>query len=65
MNEIVIRWVPEDIKTLHPDWSQDQCEAALKKVSKQLVSQSINSGWAVLETNFKERLWHRLSSVVR
>lgn len=65
MTEIIIRWVPEDLKKIHPDWSKDQCEAALQQVSKQLVSQSINSGWAVLENNFKERLWHRLSNSVR
>jgi hypothetical protein len=65
MTEIVIRWVPEDLKKIHPDWSRDQCEAALEKVSKQLVSQSIDSGWAVLENQFKDGLWHRLSSVVR
>lgn len=49
--EVVIKWVPEDIKTLRPEWTNEECEDALADAAKSLVDLSIEYGWQVLEAN--------------
>ena len=46
---VIIKWTWEDIETLHPSWSKEQCEEALEKVEKTLQDMSIQQGWEVLE----------------
>ena len=39
-HEITITWTWRDVKTLHPDWSEDKCKSYLMKVSKTLEDRS-------------------------
>ena len=40
-DKITITWTWRDVKTLHPDWSEDECKSYLMKVSKILQDRSI------------------------
>ena len=35
-----IIWTWRDVKTLHPDWTEDKCKSYIKKVSKTLEARS-------------------------
>ncbi len=58
--EVTIKWVPEDIKVLRPDFDDEQAALALQQLQKQLTDQSIQYGWTVLESNLHKPLWQRL-----
>ena len=45
---VTITWLPDDVKSLYPDWTDEQCADALHQVSKYLVDSSIESGWEIL-----------------
>jgi len=40
----------EDIETLRPDWTLEQCKEWLDDNQKHIVDRSIEYGWAVIET---------------
>ena len=53
MNEdemVVIRWSWEDVQSLRPDWSQEQCDEMLDTIAKGLHDRSIEVGWEIMET---------------
>lgn len=54
--EVVVRWVPEDISGLHPDWVDTYCEFALEEIGKHLENRVIELGNEVLEQLVSE--WH-------
>jgi len=58
--EVTIKWVPEDIKALRPDFDDEQAAVALQQLQQQLVDRSIEYGWTVLESNLHKPLWQRL-----
>lgn len=41
-DNVTITWTWRDVKTLHPDWSEDECKSYLMKVSKTLQDRSIS-----------------------
>lgn len=47
---VVIAWTAEDVKTLRPDWSEDQCEDFLKRIEHTLRDRSIEFGWTIIES---------------
>ena len=47
--KVVITWVPEDVSTLRPEWTEDQCEQFLLDNAKVLRDRSIEVGWGILE----------------
>ncbi len=47
--EVKITWLPEDIATLRPDWSLEQCTEALSGLRKPLQGCSIEFGWGLIE----------------
>jgi hypothetical protein len=46
----VIVWLPEDVLTLRPEWSDEQAVEFLDNNSKHLVDRSIEYGWQVMES---------------
>lgn len=44
-----IRWVPADIKSLHPEWSDEKCADVLSDIAEYLEDRSIELGWEVIE----------------
>lgn len=48
--EVVIKWVPDDVATLRPTWTEDQCADWLDANRKHLVDRSIELGWGVMES---------------
>jgi hypothetical protein len=48
--QVMIVWSPEDIETLRPDWTLEQCEEWLDNNRKHIVDRSIEYGWAIIET---------------
>ena len=47
--KVTITWVAEDVQTLKPEWTLEQCQAALNRVGKHLKDRSIELGYQVLE----------------
>ena len=41
-DKITITWTWRDVKTLHPDWSEDECKSYLMKVSMILRDRSVS-----------------------
>jgi hypothetical protein len=53
MNEngtVVIRWSWEDIQSLQPYKSEDECRELLNHISNGLHDRSIEIGWEILES---------------
>jgi hypothetical protein len=50
MNECKIVWKAEDIKTLRPDWTEEECEEWLMDNASIICDRSIELGWEVIET---------------
>jgi len=48
-NEVVIRWLAEDIQQLRPNWTPEQCEDMLHMVGGHLKDRSIEIGWEILD----------------
>lgn len=45
-----IHWCPADIKSLHPDWSDEKCADVLGDIARHLEDRSIELGWEVIQT---------------
>lgn len=45
----VVRWLPGDIQSLKPDWTEKQCEDWLVENSKFLRDRITELGWEVIE----------------
>jgi hypothetical protein len=43
-------WSPEDIQTLRPDWTTEQCSEWLADNERYIQSRLIELGWEVIET---------------
>ena len=41
-DKVTITWTWRDVKTLHPDWSEDECKSYLMKVSMILRDRSVS-----------------------
>ena len=53
MNEngtVVIRWSWEDVQSLQPYKSEDECRELLNQISKGLHDRSIEIGWEIMES---------------
>lgn len=48
-NEVVVKWIGEDVQGLYPEWSEFQCEWALSEVERHLQSRVIEFGNEMLE----------------
>lgn len=46
---VEISWCPQDLKSLYPHWSDEQCVEVLDTVGRYLHDRSIELGWEVLE----------------
>jgi hypothetical protein len=44
-----LRWAPEDIQTLRPDWSLERCEEWLIANQKYIRDRLCELGWDVIE----------------
>lgn len=47
---VTITWLPDDIKTLRPRWSNKRCRDFLARHAKTIQDRSIEMGWDVIET---------------
>jgi len=61
MTEVTIKWTGFDVQRLHPDWTPQQCDDALKQIANDLKAQSINTGWGVLEKTRRSKWLKRLT----
>jgi hypothetical protein len=53
MNEdgmVVIRWSWEDVQSLQPDKSEDECRELLDQIRRGLHDRSIEVGWEIMES---------------
>jgi len=60
---VYIIWTIEDIKTKHPDWSDDKCQEALEYCREYLQEISIERGWEIIDTEICE--FERLKMIGR
>ena len=44
-----VRWCADDVATLRPDWTEEQCEEALSRIEKHLQDRTIELGWEVMD----------------
>ena len=49
-----IHWTPADIKSLHPEWSDEKCCDVMHNIAGWLEDRSIELGWEVIETLIRE-----------
>ena len=47
---VVIRWSWEDVHSLLPYKSENECREMLSRISKGLHDRSIEAGWEIMET---------------
>ena len=47
-------WCAEDIKTLRPEWSTEQCEEFLEKHSGHIVDNMVADGWLTIECALRD-----------
>ena len=45
-----VSWNAEDVQTLRPDWSEEQCNDMLKQEEDDIQISMIDRGWSVLRT---------------
>jgi hypothetical protein len=48
MSQVTIVWNWEDVQSLRPDWTQQDCEQYLDQISRVLTERSIEEGWYIL-----------------
>jgi hypothetical protein len=44
-----VSWTAEDVKTLRPSWTTEQCEDWLEKNASHIVDELITKGWDILD----------------
>jgi hypothetical protein len=49
-----IKWSAEDIQTLRPEWSVEECEVFLQAKFEYFKQASISQGWEIWETLLEE-----------
>jgi hypothetical protein len=42
-------WMPEDIETLRPDWTNERCLQFLKDNEKYITEAMVRDGWGAIE----------------
>jgi hypothetical protein len=47
---VVIRWSWEDVQSLLPYKSENECREMLSKISRGLHDRSIEAGWEIMDT---------------
>lgn len=47
---ISIKWSAEDIQSLRPSWTLEECEQFIQSKSESFRQASISSGWDIWET---------------
>jgi hypothetical protein len=52
--EVVVKWIPEDIQGLQPDWHESKCEHVLDEISNALHEVVVEYGNEVLEQLLSE-----------
>jgi hypothetical protein len=66
MSEIVIKWLPEDIASYHPEWSEEMCELVLEEIGSRLADRVIEYGYEqlselveryIMENDISEEEW--------
>lgn len=45
----VIRWSPEDVQELRPDWTLQQCEEWLAENAKYIEDATVEAGWNAIK----------------
>lgn len=45
-----VEWTAEDVQTLRPDWTDDQCEEWLMANQKYIQDRLVELGWEVIES---------------
>jgi hypothetical protein len=45
-----LRWAPEDVLTLRPNWTLDRCEEWLEANQRHIQARLCELGWEVIET---------------
>jgi hypothetical protein len=48
-DKVVIKWSWEDVQSLRPGWSQEQCDEMLDTIAKGLHERSVELGWEIME----------------
>jgi hypothetical protein len=54
-DEIVIRWLPDDIQSLKPEWSYERCVEVLDEISGAFEDRNTETGWEILEIMVDEQ----------
>jgi hypothetical protein len=49
-----VEWLPEDIKTLKPEWSDEECLSFLERNETKIRDRIIELGWEVITSFVKE-----------
>jgi hypothetical protein len=49
-DNVVIKWSWEDVQSLRPYLSQDECYEMLDRIAKGLHDRSVEIGWEIMET---------------
>ena len=52
--DVVIAWTVDDIKSLRPDWTEDQCADFLERIQDILRDRSIEFGWTIIESELPD-----------
>jgi hypothetical protein len=47
--DVVIRWVWEDVQMLYPDLTDDECHVMLMRIGDSLRDRSIEVGWEIMD----------------
>ena len=47
--KVYIVWCWDDVQTLRPDWSEEQCQTALDSIRKGLQDRSVELGWDIMD----------------
>ena len=48
MKQVTITWNWEDIQAERPEWTQEDCEITLDRISRVLTERSIEEGWYII-----------------
>jgi hypothetical protein len=53
-NFATVTWTAEDVQTLRPAWTTEQCEDFLADNDRRIQERMIEVGWGVIETLLEE-----------
>lgn len=58
MVKITLTWTADDIKSIRPEWKDDQCKKFLETIKRRLKDRITQDGWDFIEEALA--LWEQL-----